>query len=173
MRGAGRRGSARRGLAECGEEESWRTPRFLPNHLNASIPGSKNTERGTCGQDCASSLSQEKSEISGGIQQVLRDRETWSSPRRRNEGSMCPGEKTMCPQQALRGDLRARRVWDAGKVPWGSEEMARETRSSPRGRREGTMCPGGVVVSRDQRQTLCHSCPTKQTFHPKKQQGDG
>lgn len=91
----------------------------------------------------------------------------------RNEGNMCPGEKTMCPQQALRGDLRARRVWDAGKVPWGSEEMARETRSSPRGRREGTMCPGGVVVSRDQRQTLRRSCPTKQTFHPKKRQGDG
>lgn len=69
VRGAGRRESVRCGLAECGgcwEEESWRTPRFLPNHLNASIPGSKNTERGTCGQDCASSLSQEKSEISGG-----------------------------------------------------------------------------------------------------------
>lgn len=66
-------------------------------------------------------------------------------------------------QQALRGDLRATGVRDTGDVPWGSEETARETRSSPRGKNEGTVCPGrhngersqGVaVVSRDQGQTV-------------------
>lgn len=72
-------------------------------------------------------------------------------------------------QQALRGDLRAPRVRDTRDVPCGSQETAREMRSSPRGKNEGTTCPrrhdgersqGVVMVSADQGRQ-CHSRPPK------------